>query len=93
LSEHSAANEAKALQVAKELGLDVDQLKKDAEDPDIKNALDEAKYLAHKLQGSPLSTPYYVIGDQVLDAVSEGFFDELKAVVAEVRRRGCAGPC
>jgi protein-disulfide isomerase len=93
LSEHGAANEAKALQVAKELGLDVDKLKKDAEDPDIKNALDEAKGLAHKLQGAPLSTPYYVIGDQVLDAVSDRFFDELKAVVAEVRRRGCAGPC
>ena len=35
LSEHGEANEEKALQVAKELGLDIDQLKKDAEDPDI----------------------------------------------------------
>jgi protein-disulfide isomerase len=93
LSEAGRANKEKALQVARELGLDVDQLQKDAEDPDIKKALDEAKDLAHKLQGSPLSTPYYVIGDQVLDAVSDDFFHRLKAEVAEVRRKGCAGTC
>jgi protein-disulfide isomerase len=92
-SEPGRANKEKALQVAKELGLDVDLLQKDAEDPDVKKALDDAKDLAHKLQGSPLSTPYYLIGDRVLDGVSDNFFDQLKAEVAEVRRKGCAGTC
>jgi protein-disulfide isomerase len=93
LSEPGRANEEKALQIAKQLGLDVDQLQKDAEDPDIKTALNEAKDLAQKLQGSPLSTPYYVIGDHVLDAVSDDFFSRLKEEVAEARRKGCAGNC
>jgi len=93
LSESGRANKDKALRVAEELGLDVDQLQKDAEDPDVKKELDEAKNLAHKLQGSPLSTPYYVIGDRVLDAVSDDFFHRLKAEVGEVRRKGCAGTC
>jgi protein-disulfide isomerase len=92
-SEPGRANKEKALQIAKELGLDVGRLQKDAEDPDVKKALDEAKDLAHKLQGSPLSTPYYLIGDWVLDAVSDDFLDRLKAGVAEVRRKGCAGTC
>ncbi|MGA8435460.1 MAG: DsbA family protein, partial [Methyloceanibacter sp.] len=49
LSEPGKADKAKALRIAKDLGLDVDQLQKDADDPDIKKALDEAKDLAHKL--------------------------------------------
>ena len=63
-SEPGKANKEKALRIAKELGLDVDQLQKDAEDPDIKKALDEAKDLAQKLglQGTPL----YLIGDRVV---------------------------
>jgi protein-disulfide isomerase len=93
LSEVGRANKEKALQVAKELGLDVDKLQKDAEAPEIKKALDEAKDLAHKLQGSTLSTPYYVIGDQVLDTISDDFLSRLKARVAEARRIGCGGSC
>ena len=40
------------------------QLQKDAEDPDIKKALNEAKDLSHKLglQGTPL----FLIGDRVI---------------------------
>jgi hypothetical protein len=48
LSEPGKADKEKALGIAKELRLDVDQLKKDAQDPDIKKALDEAKDLANK---------------------------------------------
>ena len=45
LSEPGKADKAKALRIAKDLGLDVDQLQKDADDPDIKKALDEARTL------------------------------------------------
>jgi protein-disulfide isomerase len=93
LSEPGRAGEEKALWIAKELGLDLDQLKKDAEDADIQKALAEAKNLAHKLAGSPLSTPLFVIGDQVLYGVSDDFSDELKADVAKVRQKGCAAAC
>src|SRR5262245_39926456 len=43
LSEPGNADKDTALRIAKELGLDTDQLQKDAEDLDIKKALDEAK--------------------------------------------------
>ena len=87
LSEPGKANKEKALRIAKELGLDVDQLQKDAEDPDIKKALDEAKDLAQKLnlQGTPL----YLIGDRVVAGAPDDLFDQLKAKVAEVRQKGC----
>jgi protein-disulfide isomerase len=42
-SEPGKADKDKALRVAKELGLNVDQLQQDAADPNIKKALDEAK--------------------------------------------------
>jgi protein-disulfide isomerase len=45
-SEPGKADKDKALRIGKELGPDIDQLQKDAEDPDIKKALDEAKELA-----------------------------------------------
>jgi protein-disulfide isomerase len=90
-SEPGKADHEKALRVAKELGLDVDQLQKDAEDPDIKKGLDQAKELAQKLnlQGTPL----YLIGDRVLPGAPDDLFDELKAKVAEVRKTGCATTC
>jgi protein-disulfide isomerase len=90
-SEPGKADNEKALRVAKELGLDVDQLQKDAEDPDIKKGLDQAKELAQKLnlQGTPL----YLIGDRVLPGAPDDLFDELKAKVAEVRKTGCATTC
>ena len=93
LSEPGRAGKEKALWIAKKLGLDLDQLQKDAEDPDIQKALAEAKDLAHKLEGSPLSTPLFLIGDQVMYGVDEDFFDQLKADVAEVRQKGCAAAC
>src|SRR6476646_3669015 len=64
LSEPGKADKAKALRIAKDLGLDVDQLQKDADDPDIKKALDEAKDLAHKLGLE--GTPMFLIGDRTI---------------------------
>jgi protein-disulfide isomerase len=91
LSEPGKANKEKALQVAKELGLDVDQLQKDAQDPDIKKALDEAKDLANKLNLK--GTPLYLIGDRMVSGAPDDLFDQLKAKVAEIREKGCASTC
>jgi protein-disulfide isomerase len=90
-SEPGKSDKEKALRIAKELGLDVDKLQKDAEDPDIKKALDEAKELAQKLnlQGTPL----YLIGDRVIPGAPDDLFDQLKKNVAEVREKGCASTC
>jgi protein-disulfide isomerase len=90
-SQAGKADKEKALRIAKELGLDVDQLQKDAEDPEIKKSLDEAKDLAQKLnlQGTPL----FLIGDRVIAGAPDDLFDQLKAKVAEVRQEGCASTC
>ena len=87
-AEPGKADKEKALRVAKELGLDVDQLQKDAEDPDIKKSLDQAKELAQRLnlQGTPL----FLISDRVIAGAPDDLFDQLKAKVAEVRQKGCA---
>ena len=76
------------MRVAKELGLDVDQLQKDAEDPDIKKSLDQARDLAQRLnlQGTPL----FLISDQAIAGAPDDLSDQLKAKVAEVRQKGCA---
>jgi protein-disulfide isomerase len=90
-SEPGKADKAKALRIAKELGLDIDQLEKDAQSDDIKKSLAEAKELAQKLnlQGTPL----YLIGDHVLPGAPDDLYDQLKANVAEVRKNGCATTC
>jgi protein-disulfide isomerase len=91
MSEPGRANKQKALRIAKDLGLDVDQLQKDAEDPHVKKALDEAKDLAQKL--SVQGTPLFLIGDREIPGAPDNLFDQLKAKVAEVRQKGCAGTC
>jgi len=91
LSEPGKADKAKALRIAKDLGLDVDQLQKDADDPDIKKALDEAKDLAHKLGLE--GTPMFLIGDRTISGAPDDLFDQLTAEVTEVRQNGCAGTC
>jgi protein-disulfide isomerase len=90
-SEPGRANKDRALRIAKELGLDVDQLQKDAEDPDIEKALDEAKDLAQKLDLE--GTPMFLIGDQVIAGAPDDLFNQLKAEVVEVRQKGCASTC
>jgi len=91
MSEPGKADKDTALRIAKELGLDVDQLQKDAEDPDIKKALGEAKDLAQKLNLK--GTPQFLIGDRVIPGAPDDLFDQLKATVAEVRQKGCAASC
>jgi protein-disulfide isomerase len=90
-AEPGKADKEKALRVAKELGLDVDQLQKDAEEPDIKKALNEAKDLAQKLDLK--GTPLFLIGDRIISGAPDDLFDQLKTKVTEVRQKGCAATC
>jgi protein-disulfide isomerase len=89
--EPGRANKDKALRIAKELGLDINQLQRDAQDRDIKKALDESEDLARKvdLKGTPL----FLIGDRVIAGAPQDLYDQLKAKVAEVRQNGCASTC
>jgi protein-disulfide isomerase len=90
-TEPGKADKEKALRIAKELGLDVDQLEKDMADPDIQKSLDQAKELAQKLglQGTPL----YLIGDHVIPGAPDDLYDQLTKNVAEIREKGCKATC
>jgi protein-disulfide isomerase len=58
------ADKARALAVAKEVGLDIARLEKDLQSPEVKATLEESVKLAEALNIS--GTPSYVIGDSVV---------------------------
>ena len=90
-SEPGKANLDKATRIAGELGLDVEQLKKDMEDPAIKDALAENRSLAEALGAQ--GTPYYLIGDTVIAGAPDDLYDELTKKVSEIRQNGCKTTC
>jgi len=78
LGGRGAADLARALAVAKEVGFDMTRLQKDMTSPEVKTTIDEDMKLADELGID--GTPSYVIGDQlVVGAVG---FDELKQKLA-----------
>lgn len=58
------ADEASALDVAKQLGVDMERLKQDMNDPEIQAAIDRNLALAQALRIN--GTPSFVIGDQII---------------------------
>ncbi len=90
-SEPGKANLEKALQVAQELGLDVEQLKKDMDDPAVKDTLAENRALAEELgvQG----TPYTLVGDIVVAGAPDDLHDQLTKKISEIRQNGCKTTC
>lgn len=86
LSSRGQVGKAEALAVAKELGVDMDRLAKDAAAPSATAGVDESVSLAKSLQVS--GTPTYVIGDDVV--VGAVGYDDLQAKVVNVRKCGKA---
>ncbi len=64
LGGRGAADSARALAVAKEIGLDMDRLQKDMKSPEVENTLQQDFKLAEALGLN--GTPSYVIGDNVV---------------------------
>ena len=82
LGGRGAADLARALAVAKEVGFDVERIQKDMNSPEVKTTIDEDMKLADELGID--GTPSYVIGDQlVVGAVG---FDELKQKLAAMQK-------
>lgn len=75
------ANEASALAVAKEMGLDIPRVRKDMKDPEVEKALRQDFALAQALGLN--GTPSYVIGDEVV--VGAVGLDTLKQNIAKAR--------
>ena len=78
---------ARALRIARELGLDAARLERDMTDPAIAAALLANAQLAGAL--GVRGVPFYVIGDKVISGGS-GLQESLARGVADVRARGCA---
>jgi protein-disulfide isomerase len=84
LASHGPIGREQALAVAKEVGLDVDRLQKDAKDPSIRAGIEDVMKLADAL--ALTGTPSYVVGDEaVVGAVG---FAELKTKVDAVGKCG-----
>ena len=64
LESKGRVNGARAIQVAKDLGVDTAKLQKDAAGPEVKAALTENRALGDKLGLS--GTPAFVIGDEII---------------------------
>jgi protein-disulfide isomerase len=75
LGGRGAADKARALAVAKEVGFDMGRIEKDMDSPEVKATIDEDMKLADALGVS--GTPTYVVGDEVV--VGAVGLDELKA--------------
>jgi len=77
-------SEAQVLQIAAEVGLDIDRLKKDIEDPAIEAYLQETIDLAGLLGIN--GTPGFVVGKQIIAGALEK--DNMKRLIEHVRVNG-----
>ena len=84
LGMHGPIGKAEALSVAKEMGLDMDRLNKDMENPQIESGLQDIMSMAEALQIN--GTPSFVVGQEVV--VGAVGFDQLKEKVDAVHKCG-----
>ena len=83
LGGRGAADQARALAVAKEVGYDMPRLLKDMNSPEVKTTIDEDMTLADSLGVS--GTPSYVVGNQlVVGAVG---FDDLQGKIKALEKK------
>jgi protein-disulfide isomerase len=82
------ATEEKALKVATELGLNMDQLKKDRESPETA-ALIERNLALGTAMGVE-GTPAFFVGDRAIPGAPDDLRKQLSANLAEVRSKGCS---
>jgi protein-disulfide isomerase len=86
LGMHGPVGKAEALAVARDLGVDMDQLNKDVASPEVRAGIEEVMHMADSLQIN--GTPSFVIGqDVVVGAVG---YDQLKDKVDSVHKCGRA---
>ena len=84
LETRGPVNGARALAVAREMGLDVDRIKTEMESPEVRAVLQENVSLGDKLGLS--GTPAFVVGDAVFSGAVGA--DPLRQAVASVRQCG-----
>lgn len=83
LSSRGQADRAKALQVAKDVGIDPAAIQKVASSPELNATLDESMKIAQAL--SLNGTPSYIVGDEVV--VGAVGYDQLKGAIDAQRKK------
>jgi len=86
LGSHGPVGKTEALAVAKEMGVDMDRLNKDMENPDVTAGLQEVMRMADALQIN--GTPTFVVGQEVV--VGAVGYDQLKEKIDSVHKCGHA---
>lgn len=89
-AEPGRATKAKALHLASELGLDVDRLEADMDDPSVTATLLENTRLARDV--GVRGVPFYLVGDEVLGD-GKDLYGRLAQAVAGIRENGCQAAC
>jgi protein-disulfide isomerase len=89
-AEPGRATKAKALRLASELGLDVDRLEADMDDPSVTATLLENTRLARDV--GVKGVPFYLVGDEVLGD-GKDLYGRLAQTVAGIRENGCQAAC
>ena len=84
LNMHGPIGKAQALEVAREMGLDMDRLAKDMEAPEVGTGLHEVMAMADSLQIN--GTPSFVVGQEVV--VGAVGYDQLKEKIDAVHKCG-----
>jgi protein-disulfide isomerase len=82
------ATEEKALKVASEIGLNVEQLKKDAASPETDAIIE--KNLALGTAIGVQGTPAFFVGDEAIPGAPDNLKQILTAAVQQVRTKGCS---
>ncbi len=81
-------DEAAALKIAENLGLDMDKLKADMTSPEVKAEVASSEALAKKMGVN--GTPHFLMGDRSIAGAPEDLYDQLEKNVTELRKQGCA---
>jgi protein-disulfide isomerase len=81
-------NEASALRIAEQLGLDMDKLKADMASPEVKTEIAQDEALAKKMGVN--GTPHFLVGDRAIPGAPEDLYQQLSTNVQELRKEGCS---
>lgn len=84
-------NEKSALLIAEKLGLDMDKLRKDMNNDEVRKVISETRQLGNKL--GIRGTPFFLVGDKVIPGAPDDLFQVFKGHIADIRKNGCTVSC
>ena len=81
------ATKASVFRSAKEVGLDIMQLKKDMNSPEVLQSIAETRKLADKL--GIRGTPAFYVGDKFIGGAPRDLVDQVMRYAKDIRKNGC----